>query len=91
MIDIDENGNRITEDDIKRWVNSAEKLDFSEFKDVSDCIYGNLEPLSEEKTTISFTLPVSTDKQLSVLAKKQNCTKSDILRAFVFDGLLRTS
>lgn len=49
MIDIDENGKEISEEDIKRWADSAEKLDFSEFEDVTDCIYESFEPLSEGK------------------------------------------
>lgn len=49
MIDIDENGKEISEEDIKRWADSADKLDFSEFEDVTDCIYESFEPLSEGK------------------------------------------
>lgn len=91
IIDYDKNGTPITDEDIERWSEAAENLDFSEFEDVSDCVYGQLTPISEEKTTISFTLPVSADNDLVSLAHKQNCSKSDLLRSFVFDGLLRAA
>ena len=91
ITDYDKNGTQITDDDINRWSDAADNLDFSQFEDVSDCIYGKLTPISEDKTTISFTLPVSVESDLSNLADKQHCSKSDLLRSFVFDGLLRAS
>ena len=91
IVDYDKNGAPVTDEDIERWSEAAENLDFSEFEDVSDCVYGKLTPISEEKTTISFTLPVSVEHDLVTLAQKQNCSKSDLLRSFVFDGLLRAA
>ena len=91
IVDYDKNGTPITDEDINRWSAAADNLDFSEFEDVSDCVYGKLTPISEEKTTISFTLPVSAENDLAALARKQNCSKSDLLRSFVFDGLLRSA
>ena len=91
IVGIDEGGTPITEETIDEIIDCVENEDFSEFEDVSDCVYGQITPLSQEKTTISFTIPVSVENDLSNLAKKQNCTRSDILRSFVYDGLLRTS
>lgn len=91
IIDYDKNGTPVTDEDIKRWSEAADNLDFSEFEDVSNCVYGKLTPISEEKTTISFTLPVSAENDLATLAQKQNCTKSELLRSFVYDGLLRAA
>ena len=91
IISKNEQGLPVTQKDIEYWQECAEKDDFSEFEDVSECVYGEVAPLSEEKGTISFTLPVSTIEELDNLACKQNCSKSSLLRAFVFDGLLRAS
>ncbi len=91
IIDYDKNGTPVTDEDINRWSEAADNLDFTEFEDDSDCVYGKLTPISEEKTTISFTLPVSAENDLVALARKQNCSKSDLLRSFVYDGLLRAA
>lgn len=91
IIDYDKNGTPVTDEDINRWSEAADNLDFTEFEDDSDCVYGKLTPISEEKTTISFTLPVSAENDLVALARKQNCSKSELLRSFVYDGLLRAA
>ena len=91
IVGIDEGGTPITKETVDEIIHCVENEDFSEFEDASDCVYGQITPLSQEKTTISFTIPVSVENDLSNLAKKQNCTRSDILRSFVYDGLLRTS
>ena len=90
-VGIDEGGTPITNETINDIITSVENDDYSEFEDVSDCVYGHIAPISQEKVTISFTLPTSAADELSNLAKKQSCTRSDVLRSFVFDGLLRTS
>ena len=90
-IDFDKNGTPVTDEDVNRWSEAADNLDFSEFEDASDCVYGTITPISEERHTISFNLPVSVENDLIALAKKQNCSKSDLLRSFVYDGLLRAS
>lgn len=91
QVGIDEGGTPITDETINEIIACAENDDYSEFEDVSDCVYGHIAPLSQEKVTISFTLPTSAADELNSLAKKQSCTRSDVLRSFVFDGLLRTS
>lgn len=90
-VGIDEGGTPITDQTINEIIECAEKGDFSEFKDVSDCVYGQIAPLSRERETISFTIASSAVNELNSLAHKQSCTRSDILRSFVYDGLLRTS
>ena len=90
-VGIDEGGTPITDETINEIITCAENGDFSEFEDVSDCVYGQIAPLSQEKVTITFTLPTSAADELNNLAKKQSCTRSDVLRSFVFDGLLRAS
>ena len=91
IVGIDEGGKRITQQTINEINERVEREDFSEFEDVSDCVYGQIAPLSQEKETISFTIASSAVNELNSLAHKQSCTRSDILRSFVYDGLLRTS
>ncbi len=91
IIGHDENGKDITQKDIDDMLDYVERGDFSEFEDVGDCIYGQISPISEEKQTISFSVPVSIANDLTKLAEKQKCSKSDILRGFVIDGLLRSN
>lgn len=91
IIDYDKNGVPVTDEDVERWSRNAEKLDFSEFRDVGDCIYGKISPISQVKKTVSITLPVSTIKEFDNLASKQGCSRSDVMRSFMYDGLLRAS
>lgn len=86
---IDEKGNHITEEDIERWANSAEAGDFSEFTDASDCIYGKPQPLNVAKATISFVSTEIVNEELTEIANFRHCSKSDVLRAFVHDGIQR--
>ena len=90
VVGYDENGKPVTQEDVNGVLDCVERGDFSEFVDVGACAYGSISPISEEKATVSFQLPVSTIDQINALAQKQNCSKSDVLRAFTFDGLLRT-
>lgn len=90
VVDKSENGVPVTDEDIAEWAERAEQIDWSGYED-SGCVYGKLKPVSEEKTTVSFVLPTSAYEELRELAEQRKCSKSEVLRAFVFDGLLRTS
>ena len=86
---IDEKGNPVTEEDIERWAKAAEEGDFSEFADASDCIYGKPQPLNVAKATISFVSTENVNEELTEIANFRHCSKSDVLRAFVHDGIQR--
>ena len=91
IVGFDENGNKVSSEDIEEMCEEIDRLDFSQFEDVSECVYGSIAPVSQEKETISFTLPVSVVSELNALSSKQGCSRSDVLRSFVFDGLLRSA
>lgn len=86
---VDEKNNVITEDDINRWAQAAEAGDFSEFVDTSDCMYGKPQPLNVTKATISFVSTENVNEELAEIANFRHCSKSDVLRAFVHDGIQR--
>ena len=86
---IDEKGNPVTEEDFERWAKAAEEGDFSEFVDASDCIYGKPQPLNVAKATISFVSTENVNEELTEIANFRHCSKSDVLRAFVHDGIQR--
>ena len=86
---IDEKGNVITREDIERWSKAADEADFSEFVDASDCMYGKPQPLNVAKATISFVSTENVNEDLAKIADFRNCSKSDVLRAFVHDGIQR--
>ena len=85
----DELGRPITQEQIDIMLNDIENEKYSKFEDASSCIYGRLNPISETSSTISFSLPDSMKEELEELAQKQNCSKSELIRAFVADGLLQ--
>lgn len=85
----DEHGTRITDADLERWTTDIENGNFSEFKDDGDVIYGELKPQNASKTIVSFQVPQSIEVQISAIAEMHNCSKSDLLRGYVVEGLAR--
>lgn len=92
IVDYDESGRPITDDMYNHWSECADKLDFSEFKGDGEVINGLPTPIDlNDKTMISFEVPSSVAKDLSKMASKQNISRSNLLRSFVFEGMVRSN
>ena len=88
IIGHDVNGVAFTDDDIRELSECADRGDFSNLEDASDCVYGSISPISDEKKMISFEVPATIADDLDSLAKKQNMSRSNLLRSFVYEGLV---
>ena len=53
IIGHDVNGVAFTDDDIRELSECADRGDFSNLEDASDCVYGAISPISDEKKKIS--------------------------------------
>lgn len=85
----DEVGNKISERDIERWASDIEEGNFSEFENLSDVIYGELRPQNVSKVIMSFQVPQSLENRIAKIAETHNCSKSDLIRGYIVEGLAR--
>ena len=84
-------GNAISHKELEQWQKEFEAGDYSNWKPVGEVRYGKPHASKEERETISFAAPKSLKIRLNAQAKKHNCTTSDLLRAFVTEGLAKMS
>ena len=93
IVDYDENGSPITDEMTEYWADCAARGDFSEFTPVGEVINGlpSLKNVQAEKQIISFEVPKSIADDLSELAKKQQMSRSNLLRSFVYEGLVKAT
>ena len=88
----DNKGTVITKEQMQQWEKEFEAGDYSKWKPVGKVRYGQPHATNaEDNATISFVAPVSVKKNLDEQAKKRNCSASDLLRAFTFEGLAHMS
>ena len=92
IVDYDENGNPITDKEYQHWADCVAREDFTEFEPNGKVINGLPSPIAQaDKQIISFEVPKSVADDLSELAKKQQMSRSNLLRSFVYEGLVKTT
>ena len=93
IVDYDENGKPISEEMYQHWADCATRGDFSEFEPNGEVVNGlpSLKKVQAEKKMLSFEVPSSVADDLSKLAKKQQMSRSNLLRSFVYEGLIKAT
>ena len=88
IIGRDGEGQPITKGKIDALLKDIEGENYAEFKDALDCMYEQM-ALADKTETITFDIPESEVEELSKFAKDRNCSMSELIYAFIIDGLLR--
>ena len=91
MTFLNNHGNEISMQEFEDWDTEITNEEFDEWEPVGEVVYGSLKPINSENTTVSFVCPVSMKDRIASVAKEHNCSKSDLLRSFVTDGLAKIS
>ena len=86
---LNNHGNTFTEVELEKISDEVSGGNLENFTTVGEIHYGSLKGSKKGNEAITVLYPVGTKKNLEVAAKKRNCTRSDLMRAFVAEGLSR--
>lgn len=84
----DEFGNVVSEEQLEKWDEEISAGDFSGWKPVGEVHYGPLRPLNEKKEYISIQVPAALKVAIKTKAQQSNCTQSELIRRYIYDGLV---
>ena len=80
-------GQTITDEKLDEMLTDIENGDFTNFEPASKLTYRRIEPRNVESNTVSVQLPVAMKKELTKIAKKNNCSINELIRAYTYDGI----
>ena len=88
---LNNHGNTFTEEELEKISDEVTSGNLDNFTPVGQVHYGSLRGSRKSNEPITVLYPVGTKKNLEAAAKKRHCTRSDLMRAFVAEGLARMS
>ena len=86
---LNNHGNTFTEEELEKISDEVTSGNLENFTPVGQVHYGSLRGSRKSNEPITVLYPVGTKKSLEAAAKKRHCTRSDLMRAFVAEGLAR--
>ena len=86
---LNNHGNTFTEEELEKISDEVTSGNLENFTPVGQVHYGSLRGSRKSNEPITVLYPVGTKKNLEAAAKKRHCTRSDLMRAFVAEGLAR--